>query len=291
MQQITNETTAETEAATSIYHCIWMNGQAREAAAFYCSLFGQADILEANPMATTFTISGTKFLALNGGPEYTPSSAISFYVYCGSADVLQSYYSALSAGGTVLMPLGAYDWSPQYTWVIDQYGVNWQLDIDDIRSDQKIVPNMLFANEKRTRVKEALAHYTAIFKDSQVLLEAPHPAQAGLPDGALLFAQFKLDGFLFNAMSSTIHHDFDFSPGTSFVISCGSQAQIDYYWEMLGTDGQYERCGWLTDKFGVSWQIVPAVLSELMADPEKAPRVMNAFMKMQKFDIQQLINA
>jgi predicted 3-demethylubiquinone-9 3-methyltransferase (glyoxalase superfamily) len=84
---------------------------------------------------------------------------------------------------------------------------------------------------------------------------------------------------------------YKFTPATSFVIECDSQTEIDYYWEKLGEGGKYDRCGWLDDKFGISWQIVPAILGKLMSDPERAPRVVEAFMKMTKFDIQQLENA
>ena len=82
-----------------------------------------------------------------------------------------------------------------------------------------------------------------------------------------------------------------FFPATSFVIECETQEEIDYYWEKLGEGGRYDQCGWLDDKFGVSWQIVPAVLHQLMADPVKAPRVIEAFMKMSKFDIETVVNA
>ena len=84
---------------------------------------------------------------------------------------------------------------------------------------------------------------------------------------------------------------YKFTPATSFVIECDTQEDIDYYWERLGAGGRYDQCGWLDDKFGVSWQIVPTILHKLMADPVKSQRVMEAFMKMSKFDIQTLMNA
>lgn len=84
---------------------------------------------------------------------------------------------------------------------------------------------------------------------------------------------------------------YKFTPATSFVITCDTQEEIDYYWENLGADGTYSQCGWLDDKFGVSWQIVPEILGKLMSDPERAPRVVQAFLKMTKFDIETLLNA
>jgi predicted 3-demethylubiquinone-9 3-methyltransferase (glyoxalase superfamily) len=136
-----------------LYPCLWFDGQAKQAATYYCSIFKDSKITSANPMVVTFLLNGSKFMALNGGPEY------------------------------------------------------------------------------------------------------------------------------------------QFTPATSFVVECDTQAEIDHYWEQLGKDGRYDQCGWLSDKFGVSWQIVPSVLGKLMGDPERAPRVIAAFMQMSKFDIAQLENA
>jgi len=86
--------------------------------------------------------------------------------------------------------------------------------------------------------------------------------------------------------------EFKFNESASFVVSCDTQGEIDFYWDKLLQDGGKEdQCGWLKDKYGVSWQVVPTILGELMSDPQKAPRVVNAFMKMKKFDIEKLINA
>ena len=86
-------------------------------------------------------------------------------------------------------------------------------------------------------------------------------------------------------------HQFKFNEGVSFVVECEKQEEIDYYWNKLTEGGKESRCGWLVDKFGVSWQIVPAIIGSLMTDPEKVPRVMQAVMKMKKLDIETLVNA
>jgi predicted 3-demethylubiquinone-9 3-methyltransferase (glyoxalase superfamily) len=275
----------------SIYPCMWFNDQAKRTVDFYCTLFDNSKILKSNPIVTTFEIAGTKFMALNGGPKYEVSAAVSYYVYCASESKIDQLYELLREEGKVLMPLDKYDWSPRYAWVQDRFGVNWQLDVDDIRASQKIVPTLLFSNEKMGMVKSALDHYTSIFKDTKILLEANYPAEAKLSEGTLLFAQFKLNDCIFNATSSTLKHDFDFSPGNSFVVECENQQEIDHYWERLGKNGRYDMCGWLADQYGVSWQIVPAILSKLMEDPEKGPLVIQAFLKMQKFDIDTLLKA
>lgn len=125
--------------------------------------------------------------------------------------------------------------------------------------------------------KSAADYYCSIFKNSKILSENP------------IVVNFELNDFKFMALNGG--PEFKFSPATSFVIECETQDEIDHYWEKLGEGGVYSQCGWLDDKFGISWQIVPAVLGKLMSDPDKAPRVVAAFMKMTKFDIQALLDA
>ncbi len=139
--------------SNKLYPCLWFDGQAKAAAEFYCSVFKDSKILSVNPMAVVFEINQSKFMALNGGPEYK------------------------------------------------------------------------------------------------------------------------------------------FSAANSYIITCDTQEEIDYYWNQFGREGQPGKCGWMIDKYGVSWQIVPSILGSLMNDPEKAPKVMYAFMQMSKFEIEKLINA
>jgi predicted 3-demethylubiquinone-9 3-methyltransferase (glyoxalase superfamily) len=139
--------------SNKLFPCLWFDGQAKEAAEFYCSIFKDSKIISANPMSVIFEINETKFMALNGGPEYK------------------------------------------------------------------------------------------------------------------------------------------FSLANSYVITCNTQEEIDYYWDAFSKEGKPGKCGWMIDKYGVSWQIVPSILGSLMNDPEKAPKVMYAFMQMSKFDIEKLINA
>lgn len=125
--------------------------------------------------------------------------------------------------------------------------------------------------------KAAAEHYCSIFKNSKITAENP------------MVVNFELDGKKFMGLNGGPMYKF--SPATSFVIECETQEEIDYFWASLGDGGKYSKCGWLDDKFGVSWQIVPIVLGQLMADPEKAPRVVEAFMQMSKFEIQKLLEA
>lgn len=275
----------------TIYPCIWFNNNAQEAAAFYCEIFNNANILEPNLIVTRFKAGGLVFMLLNGGPKYKTTPAVSYFVYCNGENEINRLYELLKEGGSVVMPLDKYDWSPRYAWVQDRFGVNWQLDVEEINNEQKIIPNLLFVNEKRGQVRAAREFYMKTFGNSTELMDMAFPVETGLGEGTLLFAQFKLNGFIMNAMSSTLQHDYDFTPGNSFVVECDDQQEIDYFWGTLGESGRYDMCGWLADRYGVSWQIVPSILSQLMQDPEKGPRVIQAFLKMQKFDIQTLLDA
>lgn len=127
------------------------------------------------------------------------------------------------------------------------------------------------------QAKEAATFYCGIFKDGKILEENP------------IVVTFSIKNTKFMALNGG--RDYRFTPATSFVVECETQAEIDHFWEKLGKGGSYQMCGWLTDKFGVCWQIVPAILGKLLADKKKAPKVTEAFLKMQKFDIEKLLNA
>lgn len=268
-----------------IYPCLWFDDQAAEAADFYTSIFPKSKILEKNAIAVRFEVLGTSMMGLNGGPKYQQTQASSYFVYCGTEVDIDELYTSLLEGGKAIFPLGTYPWSPKYAWVTDRFGTNWQLDADPVRSPQKIVPCLLFVNENRSRAREAMEFYLGIFPESTKLVEAPHPDSEDL-----LFAQVKLEGYLVNLMSSTETHDFGFSPGNSLVVTCEDQAEIDFFWEKLGEGGHYDRCGWLRDRFGHSWQVVPKDLAQWISDPQKGQKAMNALLKMDKLIISDLKN-
>ncbi|MGB4843255.1 MAG: VOC family protein [Ferruginibacter sp.] len=127
------------------------------------------------------------------------------------------------------------------------------------------------------QAKEAATFYCGIFKNSKITAETP------------LVVNFELNGNKFMGLNGGPM--FKFNEAVSFVVDCDTQEEIDYYWNKLTEGGSESQCGWLKDKFGLSWQIVPTVLGKLMSDAEKAPRVIQAFMKMKKFDIETLMNA
>ena len=290
---------------------LWFDTQAEEAVNFYISVFDNSKLLnlsrytEASAKATgmpvgsafviSFQLEGQNFTAMNAGPHFKLNESISLFVYCESNDKIERIYKQLLEGGSALLPLDKYDWSPKYAWVKDKFGLSWQLDVEKINSQQKILPALLFGNEKFDKVKEAVTYYTSIFPESKIILESPFDKSAGLSDDTLLFAQFKLCNHLFNSMSgSTAKHEFDFNEAFSFVVDCKDQEEVDYYWNKLSSDGgQESMCSWLKDKFGVSWQITPKVLVEMLNDKNsvKAGKVMQAMLQMKKIIIADLEKA
>lgn len=158
---------------------------------------------------------------------------------------------------------------------------------------QKINPFLWFDSQ----AEEAVSFYTSIFNNSKIVSIARYGKEgakaSGRPEGTVMTIAFQLEGQDFVALNGG--PQFKFTEAISFVVNCGSQDEVDYYWEKLteGGDEEAQQCGWLKDKYGVSWQIVPAVLGELLndPDPEKSRRVMEALLKMKKIDIEALERA
>ncbi|HLC02792.1 MAG TPA: VOC family protein [Anaerolineales bacterium] len=152
---------------------------------------------------------------------------------------------------------------------------------------RKIVTFLTF----KDRAEEAVNLYVSLFKNSKILSIVRMGADAPGVKGTLLHATFQLDGQEFMAMDGGPY--FSFGQGTSLFVNCETQEEVDLLWEKLSEGGEKQQCGWLKDKFGVSWQIIPTALGEMMQDkdPEKAKRVMEAMLKMEKIDIRTLRQA
>lgn len=278
--------------STPIYPCLWFDNKAKEAAELYCSSFSNAAVKQVTPMVVTFEINGKRFMGLNGGPMFQPNPSISFFTICESEKEIDHAWERLKEGGIVLMALNKYPWSEKYGWVQDKYGISWQLSLTNGKNDHSTVfPTLMFTGEQNGRAEEAINFYVSVFKNSSVDVMAKYEAGEQDTEGNVKHAQFRLDGYQLAAMDSSLPHGFSFNEGISLVVECNTQEEIDYYWQKFTDGGKESMCGWCQDQFGVWWQVVPAVLPELMSDPEKGPRVMAAFMKMKKFDIQTLLDA
>ncbi len=275
-----------------IYPCLWFDGKAKEAASYYAAVLPDSKIVSEDPMVVVFEASGQKFMCLNGGPGFLFNPSISFYSIMNSAEELKMVWDRLIHDGSALMPLDTYPWAEKYGWVKDRFGITWQLTTDKPEGiDQRYTPAFLFTGENFGKAEAAIVNYTSIFENSSIRFISRYGKEYGEQSGKINHAQFTLNGQLFIAMDSNLEHGFSFNEAISLVVECEDQDEIDRFWSMLSEGGQESQCGWLKDRFGVSWQIVPEILSKLMKDPEKRPRVIEAFMKMKKFDIEGLINA
>src|SRR5256885_590687 len=152
---------------------------------------------------------------------------------------------------------------------------------------QKITPFLWLDNN----VEEAVNFYTSVFPDSEIVNVSRSGKGGPGPEGAVMAATFRLHGQEFMALNGGPR--FKFNEAISFFVKCETQDEIDYFWDRLGYGGRPSQCGWLKDKFGLSWQIVPATLGRMLADkdPEKSKRVMQAMLKMAKLDINKLRDA
>lgn len=290
-----------------ITYCLWFNKEAEDAAKFYSGIFKDVKINEifrnsvdtpsgkaGTVLTVSLSIEGQQFLGLNGGPEFKINPSISFFVHCKTEKEVVQLWEKLSENGTVLMPLDKYFFSKKYGWIQDKFGVSWQLILSEDKIKQVIVPSLLFVGKVYGKVKEAMKFYTSVFKDSVIGNVSPY-GEGMDPEkkDSIAYAEFQLEKQWFSAMESAREHHFYFNEGLSFVVNCDTQKEIDGYWKKLSAVPEAETCGWLKDKYGVSWQIVPANISKLLQhkDPEKSKRVMQAIMKMKKLDVAGLENA
>jgi len=280
---------------------LWYDTEAGAAARLYASVFDGSKILGSTKFGGTPSgevelvsaeLSGLEFQFLSAGPYFKFTPAVSFLVACDTAAEVDRLWSALSPGGSELMPLGTYPFSERYSWLQDRYGLSWQVMLmGDIPYTQKITPTLMFTGAVCGKAEEAVRFYASVFSGGQVGGIERYAAGEG-PDapGTVKHADFTLEGKSFAAMDSAYDHGFTFNEAISFEVYCDTQAEIDYFWEKLSADPEAEQCGWLKDKYGLSWQIVPSVMDELMRtdDQAKIARVTEAFLKMKKFNIAEL---
>ena len=281
------------EMKKKITPCLWFDNQAKEAGAFYSAQFANAKIVAQSPIVTEIVVSGQNITLLDGGPMYKPNPSISLFYICETEEEIDRIWDAFSKEGKVLMALDKYDWSKKYGWISDKFGISRQFSLGKIEDvGQRITPCLMFVGNQYGRAEEAINHYSDIFKDAELDGILRYGANES-PDeeGKIKHAQLALNGQKFMLMESAHPHNFSFSEGVSLTIYCESQDEIDYYWEKLTESGKESMCGWVKDKFGVSWQIIPTILNKLMSDPNKAGKAAKAFMQMRKFDIEKLVQA
>jgi predicted 3-demethylubiquinone-9 3-methyltransferase (glyoxalase superfamily) len=298
---------------------LWYDKEAKVAADFYVQAFNtvfpsapQAKILreaklEGTPSGDvdmlTIELLGEEFSLISAGPFFTFNPSISFHVACKTVEEVDALWKQLSDGGKVLMELGTYPFSQRYGWLNDKYGLSWQIIyVGDKAPAYTIKPVLLFVGDVCGKTEEAVNFYTSVFsrgagseghESKTLFMQKYGKGQEPDKEGTVQYAGFVLEGKEFGAMDSAHEHKFAFNEAISFMVHCNDQAEIDYYWEKLSAVPASEQCGWLKDKYGVSWQIVPTVMDEMLAkgSKEQIARVTQAFLQMKKFDIAELQKA
>ena len=290
---------------------LWFDKEAKAAAEFYTSLFPDSQVTNLTTLHDTpsgdcdlvsFKLWGYSFMAISAGPLFKFNPSISFMVnFDPSQDPeakarIDQIWASLIEGGEALMPLDKYPFSERYGWVKDRYGLSWQLMLTRPEGEEKppMIPALLFVGAVCGKAEEATDFYLSVFKDARRGTIARYGAGQG-PDteGSVMFTDFQLAGQWFAAMDSAHKHAFSFNEAISLIVRCETQAEIDDYWEKLSADPAAEQCGWLKDKYGVSWQITPTAMEEMLSKgtPEQIARVTQAFLPMKKFDLAQLQKA
>ena len=294
----------------NIIPCLWFDDTAEEAAHFYTSIFPHSKISDVVPytvetpsnkpigsvMTVAFELDGYRFLGLNGGADFKPNPSISFMInFDPSQDKdakthIDVVWAKLSEGGKILMPLDKYPFSERYGWVQDKFGFSWQLILTNPEGEERplIIPSIMFVGDMTGKAEEASYFYLSVFKNSKRGAIARYPAGME-PDkeSTVMFTDFKLEGQWFAAMDSGRMHDFKLNEAISLMITCSGQKEIDYFYDRLSAHPDAEICGWLKDKYGVSWQLITPDFVKL----DKNKKVMEAILKMKRLDVAKLKKA
>lgn len=240
------------------------------------------------PLVVTVDVADTRLRLIHAGDEFRPTPALSFILnvdplFFGDGDdgavsaraALDRTWAVLSDGGEVRMELGEYPFSAHYSWVEDRYGVNWQLMLTDPAGDPRplVVPALMFGGDaQEDRAAEAADFYVGLFADTPGGSGVGHRFPYGSPTGpasaeALAFGEFRIGDRWSAANDMGYDHGFGFTPGISLEVRCADQAEIDRLWDALSAVPEAEACGWLQDRYGVSWQIVPESIDTLLERP------------------------
>jgi predicted 3-demethylubiquinone-9 3-methyltransferase (glyoxalase superfamily) len=297
---------------------LWFDKEAKEAATFYASVFPESKVTNVTVLRDTpsgdtdmvsFEIWNQKFMAISAGPLFKFNPSISFMVnfdpllFGSSAtrekdarDKIDLVWNRLGEGGKVLMPIDKYPFSERYGWIQDKYGLSWQLILSNSEGEPRpaIMPSLLFVGNKYGQAEEAIKFYLSVFKASKMgMIHRYGKDQAPDKEDSVMYADFMVENTWFAAMDSAHEHKFDFNEAVSFMVECEDQREIDTYWQKLSAVPESEQCGWLKDKYGISWQITPSEMQDMMSKGtrEQVERLTKAFMPMKKLDITKLKRA
>ncbi|WIM66860.1 VOC family protein [Corynebacterium breve] len=275
---------------------IWCAGTADEAAELYVDAFPRTSVVDTvtyptegllefqqalagQTLTNELQLDGFHLILVNAGNEFRPTPALNFLLnFEQDGDALRHAWEVLSAEGLVMMDLGTYAHSELYGWVEDKFGVSWQLMVTNPEGDDRpfVNPQLMFCGAVQNKCEEATDFYLDVFSDAQPGNRVRYSDMGHIPDNnaEIVYSDFQLEGQWFTAMDSAVDQAFTFNEGVSLMVHVADQAELDRLWDALSADPNAEQCGWLKDIFGVSWQIVPANLAELMAKPGAYEKLM-----------------
>jgi predicted 3-demethylubiquinone-9 3-methyltransferase (glyoxalase superfamily) len=280
---------------------LWFDKEAKDAAGLYTSIFPGSKIHQSITLHNTpsgsvepvsFELAGQSFQAISAGPLFKFNPSVSFHVRYKSKDEVDVVWHKLLPGGQVLMDLGAYPFSEKYGWLQDKYGLSWQIDyVGEAEIKQMVTPMIMFVGKVCGKAEEAVNYWSSLFPNGS-FSRLMRYGQGEEPDkeGTLKYGAFSLLGQEFETMDSAYEHAFQFNEAISFIVYCDNQTEIDHYWQKLSAVPEAEQCGWLKDKYGLSWQIVPRDMVRLLnsGSQEITDRVTQALLVMKKLDLARL---
>ena len=290
---------------------LWFNDKAEEAINFYVSIFPHSkvnfvkkwsedmsfsdeSIEPGTVQAASFSLNWMQFYAFDAKSDFHFNPSISFYVVFETVAEVDELWDKLAEEGKVLIPLELYDWSERYGWVQDRYGVSWQIAMHPLKDvGQPITPLIMFSGDKRGDAEEAIDLYMSVFDDSVFNGISRYGEEDPGPYGMVKHGQCRLMGQTFMMMDNGTDKAVPFNEAISFYVNCHDQKEIDYYWNKFTKEGSESQCGWLKDKYGVSWQIVPEFLTGKIENGEdERIQAMNVAMsQMKKMDVAKLMEA
>lgn len=282
--------------AQKIVPNLWFNHNADEAGGFYSEVLPQTgarvsarypdDVPDwqadfaGDTLVVDLDVDGYRIALINAGDEFRPNPSISFMLtfdplaFDDDVDAarraLDETWAGLATGGRVFMELDEYPFSRHYGWVEDRFGVSWQLVLAEPEREPRpfVIPQLMFSGPVQGKAQEAAEFYVSLFDDAHLgfIAEYTEPTgPAAVED--VMFGEFQLAGQPFSMRDSAAEQVYAFDCGVSLEVRCADQAEIDRLWEALSAVPEAEQCGWLADRYGVSWQIVPENMGELMERP------------------------
>ncbi len=283
---------------------LWYNKEALEAATFYCSCIPNSAVLNRGIIPDTpsgdaelveFTLAGRTVMAISAGPNFRFNPSNSLMVTFSSKEALIAAWNQLKVGGEEMMPLDSYPFSPLYGWTTDRYGLSWQLGLDpEANYEADLRPCLLFSNKVCGQAEAAAELYTSIFSPSVIeLVSYYQPEEKVSPEAKVNYLGLQVLDLPLALMDNGYPADFQFNEAFSLLISCEDQAEIDYYWSKLSAVPEAEECGWLKDRFGVSWQVSAEGMSEIIftQDRSSLQALVKVLLEMKKLDVKALYEA